>query len=111
MEESTGPPVWDPDLAQKILGATMLVGVTYLHPDGTLDRQEQFYGEVVAAHPENGFCVALTGDRAGERFWLPPDPRAIQPALPGDYRLRATGAVVTDPDYTSTWTITYSAST
>jgi hypothetical protein len=37
--------------------------------------------------------------------WLPPDTRAFQKASPGEYRLKSTGEVVADPDYTAMWTL------
>ena len=41
-------------------------------------------------------------DRA--RYWnLPPDPSLIQPAPPGEYRMRSTGEVITNPDFITTW--------
>ena len=41
----------------------------------------------------------------GEIFTLPPDPRAYVPAPPGEYRLKATGEVVVDPDFTCTFDV------
>ena len=41
----------------------------------------------------------------GEIEWLPPDLRAFKKARPGEYRLRSTGEVVLDPDYTTVLTI------
>jgi hypothetical protein len=37
----------------------------------------------------------------GQRVSLPPQ---LQEAEPGEYRLRATGEVVVDPDYFARWT-------
>ncbi|MFX0060574.1 MAG: hypothetical protein ACFFC7_00125 [Candidatus Hermodarchaeota archaeon] len=36
---------------------------------------------------------------------LPPDLSAFQKAEPGDYRLRSTGEVVINPDFTVLWTV------
>jgi len=102
--KSDGRPEWDCGRAEKLLGSTVLVGVTYDEPAG--QRQEQFYGTVMVADPEEGITLRLEGSRSGEVYTLPPDLRALFPAPPGAYRLRATGEVVTDPDYTSTWTFT-----
>ncbi|GAB5895435.1 hypothetical protein [Mycolicibacterium mageritense] len=41
----------------------------------------------------------------GETFTLPPAPESFSPAPPGEYRLRSTGEVVTDPDYLATRTV------
>jgi hypothetical protein len=42
----------------------------------------------------------------GEEFNLPPDTRAIEIASAGEYRLRTTGEVVMDPDFTAMFSIT-----
>jgi len=36
---------------------------------------------------------------------LPPDLRSLKPAPAGEYRLRATGEIVRDPDYLATWVV------
>ena len=99
--KSDGRPEWDPAQAEKLLGSTVLVGVTYDEPTG--QRQEQFYGTVMTADPDEGITLRLEGSRSGEVYTLPPDLGALFQAPPGEYRLRGTGEVVTDPDYTTTW--------
>lgn len=93
-------PVWDEAVAANVIGKVVLVGLTYLEADGSLTAQQQFFGTVVSADSRQGILLALKGRRAGERYNLPPDTRAIEIASAGEYRLRATGEVVTDPDYT-----------
>lgn len=102
--KSDGRPEWDHALAEKLHGATVLVGITYEEPTG--DRLEQFYGTVMDADPEQGITLRLEGSRQGETYALPPDLRAFFAARPGSYRLRETGEVVEDPDFTATWSIT-----
>ncbi|MGS1017790.1 hypothetical protein [Allosphingosinicella humi] len=97
-----GKPQWDEDFAEKLRGAVVLVGITRMASTG--ETQEQFYGTVERADAE-GIDIRLAGSRAGETFFLPPDPRAFFPAQPGSYRLRETGEVIENPDYTTTWTI------
>ena len=97
-------PSWDRELATKLEGATVLVGITYHEPTG--DRQEQFFGTVMSADSERGILLQLEGNCAGEVRTLPPDLGAFSPAAPGTYRLRETGEIITDPDYTSSWSIT-----
>ena len=94
-------PRWDQRLADQLDGAVVLVGMTYNEPDG--QRVEQFFGTVVATDETDGVTMSLDGSRSGETFRLPPDLRAFYPAKPGSYRLRATGEVVVDPDFTTTW--------
>jgi hypothetical protein len=97
-------PEWKQARADKLKGATVLVGLTF--NEGTKKRLEQFYGTVMAADPNEGITLRLEGSRSGEFYTLPPDLRAFFPAKPGSYRLRETGEVVIDPDYTSTWDFT-----
>ncbi len=101
--------VWDDDLAQRLLGKVMLVGLTYMGVDGAVVEQQQFFGRAVSVDPRKGILVALSGVRSGEHFNLPPDTRAIDAATPGEYRLRATGDVVVNPDYTAVFSITKDA--
>lgn len=96
-------PAWNDAQAAKLVGATVLIGITRLDASGA--EQEQMFGVVRSADARDGFEVLLEGARSGETYWLPPDLRNFVPAPPGEYRLRSTGEVVTDPDYTSTWTI------
>jgi len=94
-------PRWDQRFADQLDGAVVLVGMTYNEPSGK--RLEQFFGTVIAAHETEGVTLLLEGTRAGETFRLPPDLRAFFPARPGSYRLRTTGEIVVDPDFTATW--------
>ena len=97
--------VWDDGLAHDVLGKVLLVGLTYLSAEGTVVEQQQFYGSVLSVHPREGILLSLGGQRAGEQYNLPPDTRSIELASPGEYRLRATGEVVVDPDYTVTFSL------
>jgi hypothetical protein len=97
-------PVWDRAFATRLLGATVLVGITYNEPGG--ERLEQFFGTVMSADPSEGIILRLEGSRSGETYALPPDLGSFFPARPGSYRLRETGDEVVDPDYTTTWNIT-----
>ena len=101
---SDNRPAWDHALAERLRGATVLVGITSNEPSG--QRLEQFYGTVMSTDPEAGITLRLEGSRYGEVYTLPPDLRALLPAPSGSYRLRNTGEVVIDPDYTTTWDIT-----
>ena len=96
-------PAWDDQQAEELVGATVLIGITRLQADGS--DQEQMFGIVRSANARGGFEIALEGSRKGETYWLPPDLRNFFLAPPGEYRLRSTGEVITNPDFTSTWTI------
>ena len=95
-------PPYDPRMAAHLLGTRLLVGLTYPNDDGTVDRQEQPRGLVVRAD-DQGVAIELA---SGDVYWLPPDLQSYRPAPPGEYRLRSTGEVVTDPDYLTDWTVT-----
>jgi hypothetical protein len=92
------------------VGAVVLVGLTYLNGDLALDRQEQFYGQVESVDRNSGIRLNLSGRRGGETYDLPPHLEAFEPAPRGQYRLRSTGDVVTDPDLICSWTISPPAS-
>jgi len=96
--------VWDGRKAASLDGALVLVGITQIGPEDT--EQSQFYGTVIEVSQQDGVLMWLEGKRAGETFRLPPDLDAFEPAPPGEYRLRTTGETVSDPDYTTSWTIT-----
>ncbi len=88
---------WD-----EIIGKHVLAGMTYLDNDGAVIEREQKHGVVVGADDEG---VYVRVPESGEEFWLPPDLESFEEAERGEYRLRATGEVVTDPDLLATWTI------
>jgi len=97
--------VWDTTLANDLPGKVLLVGISYVAEDGSLIEQQQFFGEVESVQQNRGIVVLLRGRRAGERYNLPPDTRFINAASPGEYKLRSTGEVVVDPDYTVTFSL------
>lgn len=86
---------------QDLLGKKILIGVTYYTEDDTFIEQKQFWGAVIEAN-ENGILVK---QKDGTIFSLPPDLRSTKSAPKGEYRLRSTGEVVIDPDFTSVWTV------
>lgn len=96
-------PSWDDELARGYLGRTIIVGITRLDADGELVSQRQFHGTVEQADAKSGIGIRVAGD--GSLYWLPPDLRSIQVAPRGDYRIRSTGEVVTNPELMTTWTI------
>jgi hypothetical protein len=86
--------------AGDLLGKYVLVGITRLDQDENGVSQEQIHGRVTAIN--SSIHIRLS---TGANYTLPPDPGAFFPAAPGEYRLRSTGEVVVDPDFTSSWTI------
>jgi hypothetical protein len=96
-------PVWDEALAKKLPGKRVLVGLTYFGTDGLLITQQEFFGLVQTVDQQRGILLKLEGQRTGEQYNLPPDMRGIFQASPGQYKLRTTGEMVTDPDFTATF--------
>ncbi|MGC4064960.1 MAG: hypothetical protein QM784_10020 [Polyangiaceae bacterium] len=88
-----------------LVGKHVLVGITFQDRRGKVFGMEQIHGRIDSFDPEHGVAIELTGANAGEKFMLPPDLGAFQLAEPGEYRLRSTGEVVTDPDLLATWTV------
>jgi hypothetical protein len=71
-----------------LLGSHLLVGITYLRPDGRIDRHLQFHGTVESVDED---VVEVRRADNGEIFTLPAGPETYQPAPPGEYRLKTTG--------------------
>jgi len=101
----SSPEAWDEDIARELVGCLVLVGITYRFPDGSLGAQQQLFGYVRTADPERGIELRLAGNYAGKTYRLPPDTRVFRSVPSGQYRLKATGEVVSDPDYSCAWTI------
>lgn len=95
--------VFDEKLADKLIGKRLLVGVTQTDEKGAMLRRSQIAGRVIIADRIRGICIK--NEQSDEDTWLPPDTRGIEPASPGEYRNRATGEVVSDPDYVARWVI------
>jgi hypothetical protein len=95
-------PTWD-GRGERLPGLRLLVGNTVLHADENVVGHQQFHGIVEVADPGDG--IALRRHDTGELEWLAPDLRAFAVAAPGEYRLRSTGEVVSDPDVLATGTL------
>ena len=87
---------------RELLGKSVLVGITYVNDNDEVIDQVEFHGRVESLD-DDSVHVKVAG--SGEDFTLPPDPSAFERAAPGNYRLRSTGEVVVDPDFTSSWTV------
>jgi hypothetical protein len=103
MTDDNDRPVWDAGFALNLIGCEVLVGITY--SEASSEWQEQFFGVVEIADPERGIAVRLTPENGSELRWLPPETQNFYKAKPGHYRLRSTGEVVVDPDFTASWTV------
>jgi hypothetical protein len=85
---------------REMIGKKLLVGITYLGVEGNPERSVEFAGVVKSVDP-----LVYVDAGTGEPFTLPPEPDAFDEARPGEYRLRSTGEVVTDPDFVTSWTV------
>lgn len=99
-----GASEFDNAAAEIYLGKYILVGVTYMDPEGLVEESVQMHGVVKSASRE-GIVLALKGERAGQSWTMPADPSAISPAQPGKYELPETGEVVENPDFICTWMV------
>ncbi len=86
------------------LGKRVLVGVTYETSAGEMLSREEFCGVIQAIRPED-FQINLTRADNGQVYALPFDLDALKPAAPGSYRLRQSGELVVNPDFTTVWTV------
>lgn len=93
---------FDEVAAQKLVGKYILVGITYTDDSDEPVEQKQFHDRVVRANATEGVVLV---QQSGEELRLPPFLKPFQVARPGEYRLRSTGEVVVDPDYTCTWSV------
>ena len=85
------------------IGKYVLIGITFLDEAGNLIEQFQTYGPIVLIDEIKGIVIEKT-DGSGD-FGIPPGLQNLRPAPRGQYRLRSTGEIVADPDFTSTWTV------
>jgi hypothetical protein len=105
--ENYGRPIWDETKAQAIFGSLVLVGVTYLKQDGSVEWSGEFFGIVTKVQSDWGIDIECHGETwNGKTMTMPPDLNSFAEASPGTYRLRSTGEQLTDPAYTGAWTIT-----
>jgi len=77
-------------------GKRVIVGITFLDSEDAPVEQFQMHGRVVQASEADGIVLVRPD---GGRFVIPPSPQWFKAARPGEYRLRASGEVVVDPDY------------
>jgi hypothetical protein len=73
------------------VGKRVLVGIRWTS-QGEVVREEQFHGPILEA---DGDGLVIERADTGARVILPPQ---VEVARLGEYRLRATGEVVSDPD-------------
>lgn len=92
----------DESLIAEMIGKVVLVGVTVRSRKEEIIGQEQYFGTVLRISERDGLIIRR-GD-TGEELWLPPAIHLYEPAKPGEYRLRSTGQIVSNPDYVASFT-------
>jgi hypothetical protein len=97
--------VWDDGLAHNVLGKVILVGLTYLSVDGKVIEQQQFMGPRFRHIREKGSYCRWVANVPASTTIYPPIRAPLEAASPGEYRLRATGEILVDSDYTVMFTI------
>ncbi len=85
----------------ELVGKLLLVGITYYTDSDELIEQKQFFGTVTEAN--ESFILIKQPD--GTVFSLPSDLSSTKRARPGEYKLRSTGEIVTNPDFFATWNL------
>ena len=95
------------DRLAPLVGCRLLVGITYLDDTGAVRGAEQFCGTVL----EVADGVVMVERPDGEPALLPADADAYEPAAAGEYRLKATGEVIANPDFVTTWQVAVRAGT
>ncbi|MDG1416282.1 MAG: hypothetical protein P8J78_12270 [Maricaulis sp.] len=98
---------FDPFRPTKWLGKTVIIGLTYENDDGDLLGREQAWGIIDRFERGRDVVVELKGKRFGEVLCLPPDPKLFKRAPSGEYKLKETAEVLTDPDFLMTAIITH----
>ena len=88
-------------MGSEYVGKSLLVGITFLNPDGSVHHHQQEHGVIEALDAE-AVSVRL---KDGHTMRLPAGTAAFEPAPKGQYTLQSTGEVVVDPDYLTTLTV------
>ncbi len=88
--------------AAQYCGKVILLGITYVDHNGKPLDQKQWSGRIARVSNAEGIVIDL--DDSDAPCSLPPDLKFLKPAKPGEYRLRSTRSVITDPDFLTTWT-------
>jgi hypothetical protein len=106
VDPGDGRPAFDQRLARWLAGKRCLIGLRTLDHNGDTIAMSQVHAEILRFTPERLLIRDLT---SGEQREMPPDTRAFRYAPLGDYRLRSSGQIVTDPDADCRWSKTVAA--
>jgi len=96
---------FDKAFAKKLVGRSILIGVSVINSDGETESQEQMHGLVKSASETDGILILLNGSFKGNEWQMPPDTSCIKVAKPGEYYLKATGEKIKNPDFLCNWEV------
>ena len=88
---------------KSIIGKHILVGLIYIDGNGIEINRLQLYGEIIESKKNEAITIRKTN--SNELFYLPPDISSIKIAKQGEYTLKLTGEIISNPDLLATWTI------
>lgn len=97
-----GRPPFDCRLARWLTGKRCLIGVRHLDAAGETTDMTQIYGEILVFNSEQ---LLIRDFSDGEEVQMPPDTSVFRYSPVGEYRLRSTGELVTDPDAECRWAV------
>lgn len=99
--EGKESPNYDETFAQSLIGKYVIVGYKHQKDDGTIAKYEQKHGVIIRTNEREG--VVVQPPKSMVTFSLPPDFTNWERAKPGEYELKSTGEVITNPDYLTFW--------
>jgi len=100
-QEGIRPP-FDRRLARWLTGKRVLIGMRHLDEHDQTVHMTQLHGEILRFQADQLLIRDLS---SGEELDIPPDTRVFRYAPTGEYRLRSTGEVVSDPDAECRWSV------
>jgi hypothetical protein len=92
---------WE-ELQEFLKGKSFLIGLTFISEENEIIEQYQTNGSVKKLTNDGILRIIRDDDSI---FQMPYDKDAIKKAEKGEYRERATGRIIKDPDFIMTWEI------
>jgi hypothetical protein len=92
---------WE-QLQAYLKGKVFLIGLTFIDRSGKFIGQYQTHGTVLELTSDGLFKIERQDKSI---FQIPYDKESISKAGKGEYREKASGEIITDPDFLMTWEI------
>jgi hypothetical protein len=90
------------EIKNSIEGKIVLIGLSFINTEGELIERYQTHG-FIEGLTELGILRIIQPDNT--TFQIPYDHDTFNKAEPGDYRARATGIIIKDPDFIISWEV------